>query len=91
MEPQDLDFFHSVLGETGVVTDTDTLDFYNTCALRGRECCLEINATFYGYVCVLAFTAETGWESTKASAAWLCGQRARSKCPRYWRTATRAC
>ncbi len=41
MEPQDLDFFRSVLGETGVVTDTDTLDFYNTCALRGRECFLK--------------------------------------------------
>lgn len=57
LEPEDLDFFRSVLGENGVVTDTDALDFYNTCALWGRERCPEINASFLGYECVLALTA----------------------------------
>ena len=50
LEPQDLDFFRSVLGETGVVTDTDALDFHNTCAFRGRECRPGMYANSYGYM-----------------------------------------
>ena len=36
LEQHDVDYFRSVVGETGVVTDPDALQTYNTCAETGE-------------------------------------------------------
>lgn len=36
LEQQDIDYFRSVVGETGVLTDPDALQTYNTCAELGE-------------------------------------------------------
>ena len=40
LEQQDIDYFRSVVGEAGVLTDPDALQTYNMCAELGEAICL---------------------------------------------------